>query len=48
MADKNTENKNEDDLRYRSQRKDIMDEGLTLMQTTRKGADKKTNEMKRT
>jgi hypothetical protein len=45
MADKNTENKNEDDLGYGSQRKNIMDEGFTLMKTTRKGADKNTNEM---
>jgi hypothetical protein len=43
MADKNTEY--EDDLKYESQRKNMMDEGLTLMQTTRKGADKNTNEM---
>jgi hypothetical protein len=43
MADKNTENA--DDLGYGSQRKDIMDEKLTLMQTTRKEADKNTNEM---
>jgi hypothetical protein len=38
MADKNTENDNRDDLGYGSQRKDIMDEGLTPMQMTRKGA----------
>jgi hypothetical protein len=36
MADKNTENENEDDLEYGSQRKIIMDERLTLMWTTRK------------
>jgi hypothetical protein len=42
MADKNEKG---DDLGYGSQRKNIMDEGLTLMRTTRKGADKNTNEM---
>jgi hypothetical protein len=45
MADKNTENKNGDNLGYGTHRKNIMDEGLTLMRTTRKGADKNTNEM---
>jgi hypothetical protein len=45
MADKNTENKNGDDLGYGSHRKNIMDEGLTLMGTTRKVADKNTNEV---
>jgi hypothetical protein len=39
MADKNTENEIRDDLGYGSQGKDIMDEGLTPMHTTRKGAD---------
>jgi hypothetical protein len=45
MADKNTENEKGDNLGYGSQRKNIMDEGLTLMRTTRKGADKNTNDM---
>jgi hypothetical protein len=45
MADKNTENKNGDDLGYGSHRKNIMDEGLTLMGTTRKVADENTNEV---
>jgi hypothetical protein len=45
MADKNTENENGDDLGYGSQRKNIMDEGLTLMRTTRKGSDKNKNEI---
>jgi hypothetical protein len=40
MADKNTENGH--DLGYE---KNIMDERFTLMWTTRKGADKNTNEM---
>jgi hypothetical protein len=36
MVDKNTDNENRDDLGYGSQRKNIMDEGLTLMRTTQK------------
>jgi hypothetical protein len=36
MVDKYTENKNGNDLGYGSQRKDIMDEGLTPMRTTTK------------
>jgi hypothetical protein len=40
MADKITENENGDDLGYGSQRKNIMDERLTLMWTTRKEANK--------
>jgi hypothetical protein len=45
MANKNTKNENGDDLGYRSQRKNIIDEGLKLMRTARKGADKNMNEM---
>jgi hypothetical protein len=45
MADKNAENENADDLVYGSQRKDIMNEGLTPMRTTQKGADENSNEM---
>jgi hypothetical protein len=44
MVDKNTENENGGDVGYGSQRKHIMDEELTLMQTTRKRADENTNE----
>jgi hypothetical protein len=41
MADKNTErNGDEDDLGYESQRKHMMDEGLTLLWTIGKGAEK--------
>jgi hypothetical protein len=45
MADKNTENKNGDDLGYGSQGNNMLNEGLTLMQTNRKRADKNTNQM---
>jgi hypothetical protein len=45
MAEKNTENENGDDLGYGSQKKEIMDQGLTPMRTTRKGADENSNEM---
>jgi hypothetical protein len=48
MADKNTEHENGDDLGYGSQRKDIMDEGLTPMRTTRKGANEKNGHENRT
>jgi hypothetical protein len=43
MADTNTENG--DNPGYGSQRKDIMDQGLMPMRTTRKGADENSNEM---
>jgi hypothetical protein len=36
---------NRDDLGYGSQRKEIMDQGLTPSQTTQKGADENSNEM---
>jgi hypothetical protein len=46
MADKNTENENGDDHGYGSQRKDLMDAGLTPTRKTQKGADENKNEIK--